>query len=805
VISTTPLTITQLSSRRYFHIKGLGFLIIILISVFSIGIVNNSEQNTSNNIKPVLHKLGEGLSIATRLHFDPNMAMALAPIYNVPTQFFANEQTEILIKFDQELSPRDIKVLEEKGITFHHMEGQIVHIGTIYPVTMSWNLIYELVERQDIIKMEWGFKKYNPMLERSLREIEADKVQAGIDFDNPLSGKGISIGIVDTGIDWMHPAFWNPDPDYKYVIISNNDQFYADIDGNGQYSSVDKSIDINGPTGQVTGFFDIDRSKFNFGYDYILMGGPKLNPPKNKPSQGQPWDGSFWAIPQDENGNKELDVGEHVVGLFNCKIRAFLNDSVGDDGEVVKRQPDGWFYADPELFGDVVGHGTHVAAITAGGQLGYSKFTGIAPDASLIISTTTWFLSDMIREMNWAVLQGANIINLSLGSLFDGGLDGTSLFEQIIDQLFEQGIFAAIAAGNDNNNAMHVLGAISGGQTESYKFVTNNPTSSNLQWQFPDHQSGSYFVISAIWSGDQDLTFQVNTPSEQIVLGKYSKPETGLNKVTNAIWTAASNYGSIEKRMNHFYAPVTENVSLGTAETGSGFTVEVNNPSSDDVKVHIYLSGDHGHTGPLLAHWDKTEPALDYNYQVSTPATADKAIAVTSFVSTEWTDISTPNGYESNSVGEISGFASRGPRVDGVIKPNIAAPGELIFAAASHDAFYDFTFADLMGIWGTSQATPFISGSIALALEAVKSTAGANINPASLVEILYNQVDLQDIENPVPNSIWGAGKLNTYKFVLNITGSTPPPDLYVPGFGPIMALSALVIATILLERMKKKG
>ncbi len=806
----------HISTFRFSRIEGTLVLLLLLFSFFTIrlGCMTGKEEVPTDPFKTAPLKLGEELNVAMQLHENPQMARALSPVMNVPSHLFSDSRTDVVIEFSQELDLDEIKDLENKGVVFHRMENTISHIASIYPINVPWVLILDLAQRTDVLKIEWGYKKYNPALEKSISEIGANKVHTGSNLGQTFSGKGVTIGMIDTGIYWQHPAFWNPDPDpaYEYLIVASSGKLYADIDKNGKYSSDDKPIYFFGPTGQIADYLELDKSGFNFGYDYILLGGPKMDPPLQKPSPTQPWTGSFWAIPKDENGNRKLDENEHVIGLFQCKIRAFLNDTTE---EVVMRQPDGWFYAAPQSFGDFQGHGTHVAAIAVGGQLGYSVFTGVAPGADLVVSSTTWYLSDMIQELNWVTQQGVDVINLSLGSLFDGPLDGTSLFEQIIDQLFEeQGIPTVIAGGNDNENSLHILGTLPSGQTKRYSFVTFDPTSSKLREYFPDYPSGSYFVINALWKGEADLTFRIFTPTDQISLGNYSNPSEGLNPVLNAAWKAVSNYGK-ENRMNRFYAPFMENVSLGAPETGTGFVLEVFNPSTVEVTVHIYLSGDRGASGPWLAHWQESEPALDSRYLVSSPATADKAIAVTSYVTTEWDDASGgPNGYKSNLRGQISKFASRGPRVDETVnKPNIAAPGELILSAASPNAYFDVSYADLSGMWGTSMATPHVAGSIALIMEAFPEVKK---NPTMILDALYQNVNTEGVEGSLPNSVWGGGKLDTYKVILSLIGTVstfPPikstetpqesPGIFFPGFELSMTFSALIVIAILSKKRKR--
>ncbi|WP_307671514.1 S8 family peptidase [Streptomyces sp. V2I9] len=106
---------------------------------------------------------------------------------------------------------------------------------------------------------------------------------------------------------------------------------------------------------------------------------------------------------------------------------------------------------------DRVGHGTHVASIAAGtGAKSGGKFKGVAPDAKLLAGKV---LDDegygddsgILAGMEWAVAQGADIVNLSLGGPDTPEVDP---LEAAVDKLSaEKGVLFAIAAGNEGSGA----------------------------------------------------------------------------------------------------------------------------------------------------------------------------------------------------------------------------------------------------------------------------------------------------------------------------------------------------------------
>lgn len=106
---------------------------------------------------------------------------------------------------------------------------------------------------------------------------------------------------------------------------------------------------------------------------------------------------------------------------------------------------------------DRVGHGTHVASIAAGtGAKSGGTLKGVAPDAKLLsgkVLDDEGYGEDsgILAGMEWAVAQGADIVNLSLGGPDSPEVDP---LEAAVDKLSaEKGVLFAIAAGNEGDGA----------------------------------------------------------------------------------------------------------------------------------------------------------------------------------------------------------------------------------------------------------------------------------------------------------------------------------------------------------------
>ncbi|ADB35752.1 peptidase S8 and S53 subtilisin kexin sedolisin [Kribbella flavida DSM 17836] len=102
---------------------------------------------------------------------------------------------------------------------------------------------------------------------------------------------------------------------------------------------------------------------------------------------------------------------------------------------------------------DHFGHGTHVAGIAAGsGAASGGRHKGVAPEANLLNGKVlddsgSGSFSGVIAGMEWAAAQGADVVNLSLGS--QDPSDGTDDVSQAVNRLSrDTGTLFVVAAGN---------------------------------------------------------------------------------------------------------------------------------------------------------------------------------------------------------------------------------------------------------------------------------------------------------------------------------------------------------------------
>ena len=101
---------------------------------------------------------------------------------------------------------------------------------------------------------------------------------------------------------------------------------------------------------------------------------------------------------------------------------------------------------------DENGHGTHVAGIIAGsGAASGGRYRGVAPEATLYVARVldrdgSGAMSGVMAGVEWAVDQGVQVINLSLGGA--GSSDGQDALSLTCNAAVAQGIVVCVAAGN---------------------------------------------------------------------------------------------------------------------------------------------------------------------------------------------------------------------------------------------------------------------------------------------------------------------------------------------------------------------
>jgi subtilisin family serine protease len=146
----------------------------------------------------------------------------------------------------------------------------------------------------------------------------------------------------------------------------------------------------------------------------------------------------------------------------------------------------------------------------------------------------------------------------------------------------------------------------------------------------------------------------------------------------------------------------------------------------------------------------------------------------------EWVNFEgKPKSDNNLKIGELASFSSRGPRIDGRIKPDVSAPGQLVASAVNFrqvpgwmndEIVYKTKYNGNDVVWalfsGTSMAAPHVNGIAAL----IHQVSG-NLNSAQIAEIFRLTAQRDSFTTQDSNYNYGYGKvdaLNALKYVLNL-------------------------------------
>jgi subtilisin family serine protease len=124
----------------------------------------------------------------------------------------------------------------------------------------------------------------------------------------------------------------------------------------------------------------------------------------------------------------------------------------------------------------------------------------------------------------------------------------------------------------------------------------------------------------------------------------------------------------------------------------------------------------------------------------------------------QWTDSDGNPEKVKLKLDDISDFSSPGPLRKGGQKPDVAAPGAMIAAPLSADS--QVTRANVVAdgfrvMAGTSMATPFITGIVALLLE-----HNRNLGPKEIKDLLRQSSSIPGLPADAFDSKWGFGLID---------------------------------------------
>ncbi len=649
----------------------------------------------------------------------------------------SKERTAVTVEFDHVLSASEIDAFEAAGISFHYIDGEVARTRSIYPVRVPWSEIDSFTDREEVLRIEsnWNPAVF-PLLDVSNHEIEADSAWAYMDpYGYPITGRGIRIADFDTGIDVFHPSFFYADGDtFDWINYDGSGPFDPDYDGVdlNENGSLDYGERLRFMEGYIydpaevwgSGYPSNSDNVYQTYWDWLFNdaneNGYRDFGPLNGFTESDPTYGELLFIALDEDDDGMLEDGERIVALNTSKIYATMN---ADSTERVRGVD--LIYSDS----DTRGHGTPVAGILAGGTPGRHRFTGIAPDAELLMG---YYFSDVAISylIPWARSRGADVMLYEFGGFIWRYLDGSSLEEQLISI--------------ENETILQVTPSGNLGRGEKHAIATVMPWDSvTLPIGVPTFYGGDIleFYGSTLWRTlEGDLTFRLKSPhGGQIILKGSDAEVDGYD-----VWSDRSTSSRGTCRLDMYIERGIWSHCLGDWE------LTVVNDSEGPIEI-ISNVADH------LSSWADGAEFTDHftdERNVTWPATSDSSFVNGSY-STRGFEGYGGVGGGSITVGEISKFSGRGKRIDGRTLLDICSPGNYdVYTTRSHRDAASYPLGSYRQFSGTSAAGPHVAAAAALvrqafpaddmAMTAYRLTSSAIIDPQTYI---------------CPNDTWGYGKL----------------------------------------------
>lgn len=158
---------------------------------------------------------------------------------------------------------------------------------------------------------------------------------------------------------------------------------------------------------------------------------------------------------------------------------------------------------------------------------------------------------------------------------------------------------------------------------------------------------------------------------------------------------------------------------------------------------------------------------VDFTQLVAAPGTASSVITVGAYVNrNSWQNAAGTSTTKNEEIGAIADFSSSGFRRDGVIKPEIVGPGCFMISSLASGSDMEKEAIQLDNLllsvtkrhvaWqGTSASSPYTAGVIALMKQ-----ANPKLTSSKIKDILAKTATKDRFTGAVPNERWGYGKLD---------------------------------------------
>ena len=374
---------------------------------------------------------------------------------------------------------------------------------------------------------------------------------------------------------------------------------------------------------------------------------------------------------------------------------------------------------------DFHGHGTHVAGIVGGKN---KEIVGVAPAATFGAykiygkDGSTHDLSILVA-LSQAYRDGMQIINLSIG--YAPGWDH-GIIQDAIEQLHKYNVIVVIANGNSGRDGLFMSEAPAIARNAIAVSAMNNIQYKTLSKFVVGSQVVLYDYVYEYNSFKSSSTSEISYQGSGCTPASVT-PKSAILVDTNEDCDVAKQVAMAKKSKIEYLIVILKDQFLD---------------EYDDIEFPImYISNKDGQT---------LKYAIKQNRNVATMRFTKDVL-----------ELKLPGS------GEPSTFTSLGLGSELQLKPEIGAPGHMIYSSLPKSLCDG---SDCYDTWsGTSMATPYISGCAALYLEEFKDAEDFK------TVLLNTAVPALKLENGLYSvAQQGAGMVDMYAMINAITSSEPP-------------------------------
>jgi MYXO-CTERM domain-containing protein len=651
-----------------------------------------------------------------------------------------------LLRFERYPTADARQRLAEAGIIVDWAEGQ-PRLGDVYEAIVPLSSVDVLSTLEGLQRAEVARRpgQLSPLTQST----DAMGLPEPSSRSRMPAGEGVTIAMIDSPVDIMHPSFFRADGTvYPWTDVNGDDALTPGVDGidlddSGSIEDDERLRLLEGATQTDDGDVDGDDGAFDIRRDWLYLdtnndrirnAGPSAGYDESDPTYGEPlfvWD--------DVDGDGRTDPAERLVALDSSKIRRMVTDST------TYRRGDNLFEAGDIPWYDLSRHATAVAGILAADDPRYHNAAGLAPESDLLVyGRNRGNLENSARHLQAlrdALDRDADVVLHEWSNPFFRPLDGSTNLDHAIESAHEDGVPQVIPVGNLNESGKNIVRDVTAG------------TITRLPFQQPgrvDVGSNSRAVHELFgilqWSTSETREVSLQSPSGDLV-------EITLDD------TADSSALSIE---NSTLRIVFETTAAGTQYFA--FILTADNPEvaiapgtwlfrttapASNTKIIGRISDRHTGWSEGVGWQEPTSNESTASY----PAAADGAIGVGAMAARPTPDIPT-----------LRGFSGRGPFLRGDHGVDLVAPDNPYTPSPSNGPLS----AQGQNVWyqafgGTSGAAPHVAGALAILRDFNPGADGR-----ALVDTLFSSAARQGLSpspDEFPANTWGYGRLTLQNLV----------------------------------------